>query len=250
MKAIILAGGRGTRLRPLTDRCPKPMLPLLDQPVLSHLLHLLKQHQITDVILSVQYLADQIQAYFGDGRDFGLNICYARETSPLGTAGGVKNAQVFLDDSPFFVISGDAVTDINLTQAMQFHHIHDALGTLVLAQVDDPRSFGVVHTNQLGRITAFQEKPKTASPISNTVNTGIYILDPMVLDLMVPHRPYDFAYDIFPKLLAQNARLFGYCTSDYWRDMGTWQDYQMTQTDALMGRVKLSNPVLPPPEPI
>jgi mannose-1-phosphate guanylyltransferase/phosphomannomutase len=241
MKAVILAGGRGSRLRPLTDRCPKPMLPLIDRPILAHLLNLLKRHQITEVILSVQYLAGQIQDYFGDGRDFGMSIHYAREERPLGTAGGVKNAQPFLDDETFLVISGDAVTDIDLSRAGQFHRESDALITLVLAEVDDPRQYGVVLTDQSGRIRRYQEKPSAEPPISNNVNTGIYIMEPDVLDMMTRFGAYDFSYDIFPSLLARNAPLFGHFAQGYWRDMGTWQDYRAARTDALAGRVKLAD---------
>ena len=215
------------------------MLPLLDRPVLTHLLNLLKHHQVNEVILCVHYLADQIQAYFGNGRNFGMRLHYAREEYPLGTAGGIKNAQSFLDDETFLVISGDAVTDINLSQIRQFHRENDALVTLALAEVDDPRPYGVVLTDMLGRIKRYQEKPVLEPPISNTVNTGIYIVEPAVLDMMAPYVAYDFSYDIFPALLARNAPLFGHLAQGYWRDMGTLQSYEAAHMDALAGRVKL-----------
>jgi len=245
MKAIIMAGGRGSRLESLTNHCPKPMLPVLNQPILAHLLNLLKRHHIHEVIITVQYMADQIEDFFGDGRDFGLVIHYAREERPLGTAGGVKNAQPYLNKRPFLIISGDAITDIDLNQARQFHHAKRSLVTLILTKVDDPRPYGLVMTDQHGRIKHYQEKPTAEAILTNTVNTGIYIMEPSVLNMMEPNVAYDFSYDIFPQLLAQNDPLFGYLAAGYWRDIGSRPHYQAAITDALAGKVNLT-PQKPP----
>lgn len=238
MKAVILAGGRGSRLDPLTRTRPKPMLPLAGKPVLAHILELLKYHRVTDVIITVRYLAEQILAYFGDGRAWGMRIHYAIEDTPLGTAGSVKNAQAHLDDAPFMVLSGDAITDINLSRVMQFHRQKGALATIVLKQVIDPDEYGVVITNCAGRILRYIEKPKPGQFNVAAVNTGIYILEPAVLAAMRPNVPYDFAYDIFPALLRQHAPLYGYLAAGYWRDMGTISSYIQAADDIAGGKIK------------
>jgi len=238
MKAVIMAGGRGSRLRELTAQRPKPMVPFLDKPVLAYILDLLKYHQIREVVITVHYLAEQIQAYFGNGHQLGLNIHYAPEQTPLGTAGSVKNAQSYLDDEPFLVISGDIVTDIDLSRARQFHQAKQALATIVLKRVADPRGYGLATADRDGRIRHFLEKPDDEQIVSQTVNTGIYILDPEVLRLFKPDQAYDFSYDLFPQLLRQKAPLFGYLTRDYWCDMGTIQGYMQATADALLGKVK------------
>ncbi|MCB0162922.1 MAG: nucleotidyltransferase family protein [Anaerolineae bacterium] len=238
MKAVIMAGGRGSRLRKLTTQRPKPMLPLLNKPVLAHLLNLLKHHQITDVVITVRYLAEQIKNYFGDGRDRGMAIQYAIENSPLGTAGSVKNAESYLGDEPFLVISGDAITDFDLSSVLQFHRDKQAAVTMVLKHVADPLEYGVVVTDAGGRIRHYLEKPDHGQVISNTVNTGIYVLEPEVLAMMKPNEVYDFSYDIFPRLLSQNIPLFGYLANGYWCDIGTIQRYRQATHDALVGKVK------------
>lgn len=239
MKAIVMAGGFGSRLYPFTLNCPKPMLPLVDQPVLAHILDLLKHHNFNDVIIATHYLPEQIQAYFGDGRQQGMTLQYSVEESPLGTAGCVKHAQIHLNDRPFLVISGDIVTDIDLSQVVQFHREKGALATLALAQVADPTGYGVVVTHQTGRIQHYLEKPDPQAAISNLVNTGIYVLEPTLLDHMEPGTAYDFSYDIFPQLLKQNAELYGFPAEGYWRDMGTIQSYQQSIADVLAGKVDL-----------
>ena len=214
------------------------MLPLLNKPVLAHLLNLLKHHQITDVVITVRYLAEQIKNYFGDGRDRGMAIQYAIENSPLGTAGSVKNAESYLGDEPFLVISGDAITDFDLSSVLQFHRDKQAAVTMVLKHVADPLEYGVVVTDAGGRIRHYLEKPDHGQVISNTVNTGIYVLEPEVLAMMKPNEVYDFSYDIFPRLLSQNIPLFGYLANGYWCDIGTIQRYRQATHDALVGKVK------------
>jgi mannose-1-phosphate guanylyltransferase/phosphomannomutase len=239
MKAIVMAGGFGSRLYPFTLNCPKPMLPLINQPVLAHILDLLKRHHIFDVIIATHYLPEQIQAYFGDGRHQAMSLQYSVEKLPLGTAGCVKNAQPYLDDKPFLVISGDIVTDINLAQVVRFHQEKRAVATLALTHVADPAGYGVVSTDQAGRIRQYLEKPSHQSVISNFVNTGIYVLEPKLLDDMKPDTPYDFSYDIFPRLVKQDAALFGCLAEGYWRDMGTARSYQQSIADVGAGKVNL-----------
>jgi mannose-1-phosphate guanylyltransferase/phosphomannomutase len=239
MKAIVMAGGFGSRLHPFTLNCPKPMLPLINQPVLAHILDLLKRHHFCDVIIATHYLPEQIQDYFGDGRHRGMTLQYSVEESPLGTAGSVKNAQPYLDDRPFLVISGDIVTDIDLSRSVRFHRKKGALATLALTQVANPAEYGVVVTDQAGRIRRYLEKPGRQPVISNLVNTGIYVLEPELLDHMKPCTAYDFSYDIFPQLLQQNAALYGCLVEGYWRDMGTMQSYQQSIADVRAGKVDL-----------
>ncbi|MBX3051521.1 MAG: nucleotidyltransferase family protein [Caldilineaceae bacterium] len=239
VKAIVMAGGFGNRLRPLTLSSPKPMLPLIGKPVLAHILDLLKRHQFSDVIITTHYLPEQIQDYFGDGRHMDMTLHYCVEESPLGTAGSVKNVQSYLDDEPFLVISGDIVTDIDLSRVVQFHRESSALATLTLTQVADPTQYGVVLTDQAGRIQQYLEKPSRQQAVSDFVNTGIYVLEPELLDDMKPNTVYDFSYDIFPRMLEQNDALFAYQAEGYWRDMGTMQSYQQSIADVCAGRVDL-----------
>ncbi|TMC42725.1 MAG: nucleotidyltransferase family protein, partial [Chloroflexi bacterium] len=182
MKAVVMAGGEGSRLRPLTSGVPKPLVPVVGKPVMEHILRLLRKHGITDVVVTLQYLGSAIRDYFGDGSDFGVDITYVVEDAPLGTAGSVKNAQEYLDE-PFIVISGDAMTDIDLSQVMQYHREKKAAATIVLTSVANPLEFGVVITNPDGTINRFLEKPSWGEVFSDQVNTGIYLIEPEVLDL-------------------------------------------------------------------
>jgi mannose-1-phosphate guanylyltransferase/phosphomannomutase len=215
------------------------MLPLIDQPVLAHILDLLKRHHFSEVIIAAHYLPEQIQSYFGDGKHRGMTLHYSVEELPLGTAGSVKKAESYLDDEPFLVISGDIVTDINLSQVVQFHREKNALATLALIHVADPIQYGVVLTGDGGHIRQYLEKPSRQQGISNLVNTGIYVLEPKLLDDMTPNTTCDFSYDIFPQMLKQNQALFGYLAEGYWRDMGTIQSYQQCLVDIHAGKVDL-----------
>src|SRR6478672_1334465 len=179
MKAVVMAGGEGSRLRPLTLGRPKPMVPVVNQPVMAHIIDLLKEHGITDIIVTLQYRAEDIQDYFGDGKSMGVNIRYTIEETPLGTAGSVKLAEEFLDE-PFIVISGDALTDFDLTALMKFHQEVGAMATLTLARVANPLEYGLVIIGEDGRVRQFQEKPSWGEVFSDTVNTGIYLLDPKI----------------------------------------------------------------------
>ncbi len=238
MKAVIMAGGEGTRLRPLTCTMPKPMVPVVNKPMMEHILDLLKKHGFREIASTLWYLPEMIEGYFGDGSDYQVAMHYFVETKPLGTAGSVKNAQRFLDQ-PFIVVSGDCLTDIDLSAAVEFHRQKRALATLVLTRVANPLSYGVVITNDEGRITQFLEKPSWSEVFSDTVNTGIYILEPEVLDAIPDQEKYDFSQNLFPKLLAQQAPLYGYVAEGYWSDVGNLEVYRQAQLDCLDGKVKV-----------
>ena len=199
MKAIIMAGGSGTRLRPLTCTMPKPMARIMNKPVMEHITELLKKHGITDIGVTLRYLPESIKEYFGDGSAFGVNFTYFTENEPLGTAGSVMACSGFLNED-FLVISGDSFTDFNLSEAIAFHKEKEAEATLILHSVDVPIEYGVVVTEKDGKICRFLEKPDWSRVFSDTVNTGIYILNPSVFDGVTQKSP-DFSKDIFPKLL-------------------------------------------------
>ncbi len=237
MKAVIMAGGAGSRLRPITIERPKPMIPIVSKPVMAHILDLLKKHNITDTVVTVQYLATQIQDYFGDGTGLGMNIHYSVEEVPLGTAGSVKNSQDFLDDT-FLVISGDGLTNINLSKLVQYHKEKKAMATLALYQLADPVDYGVINLNNEGRISRFQEKPGRGSVMSDYVNTGIYVLEPEVLDFFEPNIPFDFSNDLFPMLHEKGYPLYGYVARGYWCDVGNIAEYLRATNNALHGEVE------------
>src|SRR5438105_9025326 len=236
-----MAGGEGSRLRPLTSGLPKPLVPVVGRPVMEHILRLLREHGIQDVIVTLQYLGSSIRDYFGDGPDFGMEITYAVEDSPLGTAGSVKNAQAHLEE-PFIVISGDALTDIDLARALQFHQDRQALATIVLTAVANPLEYGVVITSSEGKVLRFLEKPSWGEVFSDQVNTGIYVLDPQVLSLIRSDKVVDWSADIFPAMLARKMPLYGYLATGYWCDIGNIQTYYQANWDALAGRVKVEIP--------
>jgi len=236
MKAVLMAGGEGSRLRPLTSGIPKPLVPVVGKPVMEHILRLLRKHGITDVVVTLQYLGSSIRDYFRDGSDFGMDITYVVEDVPLGTAGSVKNAQQYLDE-PFIVISGDALTDIDLGLVMQYHEDKGAAATIVLTSVANPLEFGVVITDGDGRISRFLEKPSWGEVFSDQVNTGIYVIEPHVLDLIPSAKVVDWSADVFPRMLSGGSALFGYVAPGYWCDIGNIQTYYQANWDALEGRV-------------
>ncbi len=236
MKAVVMAGGEGSRLRPLTLRRPKPMVPVVDKPVMAHILDLLKKHGIDEVVVTLQYMADSIQEYFGDGSSLGMTIHYSVEETPLGTAGSVKQAQKWLDET-FLLISGDALTDFDLTEAIKFHEDKGAMATLVLKRMPSPLEYGVVIIDEDGRIKQFQEKPSWGEVFSDTVNTGIYVLDPRALDYFPAGQVYDFSMQLFPMMLAKGDPMYGYVADGYWCDIGSIPDYIRSTADLLEGRV-------------
>ncbi|MEM7345368.1 MAG: sugar phosphate nucleotidyltransferase [Chloroflexota bacterium] len=237
MKAVVMAGGAGSRLRPLTIERPKPMIPLVNKPVMGHIFDLLKRHGITEVVITVQYLANLIQDFFGDGTTFGMKITYCVEETPLGTAGSVKNAQHWLNDT-FLVISGDALTDFDLTALVEYHRQSQTLATLAVYNLSDPVDYGVISLNPEGQIIRFQEKPSRGSVMSDYVNTGIYVLEPEVLDFFPPNTSFDFAQDLFPLIHSQGHPLYGYKADGYWCDVGNISEYMRATADALEGKVK------------
>ncbi len=241
MKAVIMAGGEGTRLRPLTCGRPKPMVPVANKPVMEHITDLLKKNNIKDMAATLQYMPDLISEYFGDGEAYGIKMRYYIEQKPLGTAGSVKNAESFLDE-PFLVISGDALTDIDLTKAIDFHHEKDAMVTLILKRVDIPLEYGVVVTDQDSRIIRFLEKPSWGEVFSDTVNTGIYILSPEIFNYIKPDTVFDFSRDLFPILLKEKRRMFGYITNEYWCDIGDICAYTQAHADVLSNIVRVEIP--------
>jgi mannose-1-phosphate guanylyltransferase/phosphomannomutase len=242
MKAVVMAGGEGSRLRPLTIERPKPMLPVVNRPLLGHILYLLRQHGINDVVITLQYLPTQIQDFYGDGKALGMNIEYVIEESPLGTAGSVKHAEAMLPDSePFLVISGDALTDFDLSAMVRFHLDHKALLTVALYHVPDPLEYGVISADANGRIAQFLEKPSWREVISDTVNTGIYVVQPEVLARIPSDRPIDWSQDIFPEMLAQLVPFYGYVAEGYWCDIGNLAEYRRANADLLFGALNLGD---------
>ncbi|MBW4605188.1 MAG: mannose-1-phosphate guanyltransferase [Calothrix sp. FI2-JRJ7] len=239
MRAVLMAGGSGTRLRPLTCDLPKPMVPILNRPIAEHIINLLKRHNINEVIATLHYLPDALRDYFQDGADFGVQMTYAvEEDQPLGTAGCVKNIAELLDET-FLVISGDSITDFDLTGAIEFHKQQKSKATLILTRVPNPIEFGVVITDKDGRINRFLEKPSTSEIFSDTVNTGTYILEPEVLDYLPENTESDFSSFLFPLLLAKGEPMYGYIAQGYWCDVGHLDAYRESQYDALDRKVKL-----------
>ncbi len=240
MKAVIMAGGEGTRLRPLTSQRPKPLSPALNLPIMEHIVLLLKQHGITDIVVTLHYLADEIEGYFGDGSEWGVNLIYSVEDTPLGTAGSVKQAESHLRDDTFLIISGDALTDIDLDRAIAYHTGKGSLATIVLSHVSNPLEFGVVITDDEGHVRRFLEKPSWGEVFSDTVNTGMYILDPSVFDYMEMGKNYDWSQDIFPQILSEGKPMFGYVLDgDYWCDIGNLQQYREAQYTVMDGKTRV-----------
>src|SRR5262245_40099874 len=238
MKTVILAGGEGTRLRPLTSNTPKPMMPLVNKPMLEHIVNLLAHHGFDDIVVTVAFLANQIRDYFGDGSDFGVTMRYATEDSPLGTAGSVRNASAELDDT-FLVISGDVLTDLDRTTLVKAHRDAGATASIALKHVENPLEFGIVITKPDGTIERFLEKPTWGQVFSDTINTGIYVLEPSVFDFIPEGEVVDFSGDVFPALLARGHTLHGHITDDYWEDVGNLDAYIRAHADVPDGRVKV-----------
>jgi len=232
MKAVILVGGEATRLRPLTCNTPKIMVPVLNRPFLEHLVDYLKKHNIVDIILAVGKSPEQIDDYFGDGSKLGVRIVYSIENFPMGTAGAVKNAGGFLDDS-FIVFNGDIFTDIDLSVMIRLHRERKAIASLALTPVEDPTIYGVVETDSKGRVRRFTEKPSWDKVTTNMINAGIYILEPDILSYITPNSFSMFERDVFPPLLEKGQAIYSYPSRDYWIDIGTPQKYLGLQRDLL-----------------
>ena len=250
MKAMVLAAGLGTRLRPITYEMPKPMVPVLNRPVMEHIVRLLARHGFTETIANLHWFPELIEGHFGDGSAFGVELSYSREERLLGTSGGVRNAAEFLGDS-FLVISGDALTDIDLAAMREFHESHDGIATLATKRVDDTSQFGVAITGADGRIQGFQEKPEPAEALSDLANCGIYMFRSEVFDffpepgaakLAGPDDPpgfADWAMDVFPALLAGDVPFYSHEIDAYWNDIGNLEELRQGNLDALRGEVEV-----------
>ncbi|MEM9201070.1 MAG: sugar phosphate nucleotidyltransferase, partial [Actinomycetota bacterium] len=225
-----------TRLRPLTSNVPKPMMPLANRPMMEHIVDLLKQHGFDDIVVTVAFKANHIRNWFGDGSDFGVRMVYATEDTPLGTAGSVRNAMEELTER-FLVISGDVLTDLDLTKLVEVHEQKQAMATIGLIRVENPLEFGIVITEEDGSIERFLEKPGWGQVFSDTINTGIFVLEPEIFDYIEPEVPVDFSSEVFPALLRDNKPLFGAIGEGYWEDVGTLESYVSAHTDILDGKV-------------
>ena len=240
MKAVILAGGEGTRLRPLTLTTPKPVVPVVDRPFLRHQLDLLASVGVREVVFLVAYRPERIEAVFGDGTAFGVRIRYLVEDPPLGTGGAVRNALPHLDTRTI-VLNGDVLTDVDLPAVLTRHEQTGAKATLVLAPVDNPAAYGLVLTNSAGRVLSFIEKPEPSQIATNTINAGIYVLETATLELIPPHVNHSIERGFFPALLARGDQVTGYIHRGYWIDIGTPEKYLRVHQDILSGdfRVEL-----------
>jgi mannose-1-phosphate guanylyltransferase/phosphomannomutase len=241
VKAVVMAGGEGTRLRPLTSNQPKPMVPIVGKPCIEHILELLKAHELEDVIVTLAFMPQAIRSYFGNGENLGMNVEYSVEESPLGTAGSVGLASERLDET-FLVISGDALCDFDLSKLVDFHKERGSAVTIALKSVENPLEFGIVVTDSDGRVERFLEKPSWSQVFSDTINTGVYVIEPEVLSHVPTDRPYDFSKELFPLMLEMGRPVYGHVVEGYWQDIGNLAQYRQANFDALDGRVRLQVP--------
>jgi mannose-1-phosphate guanylyltransferase len=233
MKAVILVGGKATRLQPITYNLPKALVPVLNTPFLERVIRHLRRHEITEIILSLGNLAETIEGYFGNGSRFGVRMDYVVETSPLGTAGGIKNAERFLD-GPFVALNGDVFTDLDITALVDFHHRKKAVATIALTEVEDNSHYGVIEADVEGRVSMFREKPKKGECDSHFINAGTYVLEPEILAEISPGVPVSIERDIFPRLLPRG--IYALPSSAYWLDIGTPEKYLQINRDLLTGK--------------
>ncbi|MDX2030567.1 MAG: NDP-sugar synthase [Blastocatellia bacterium] len=236
MQALILAGGEGTRLRPLTIHTPKPVVPIVNRPFLFYQIEILKQAGIKDITLSLSYQPTKIADIFGDGEEMGLRIRYTVEASPLGTAGAYKNAAANLTDTSV-IFNGDILTDIDIARVVAHHRERKAAATIVLTPVENPSAYGLVETEPDGRVRRFLEKPKPDEITCNTINAGVYVLEPHILDYIPAGDKFSFEYQLFPALLANNEPFYSFTWDGYWLDIGTPQRYLQANDDLINGRV-------------
>lgn len=242
MKAVILVGGEGTRLRPITFLNPKPMLPLVNRPFMESFILWLKSHKIKDIIFSTCYLPEIFKDCFGDGSDFGLRLTYVREGDPLGTCGGVKNVEKYLDDDDFMVFNGDILTSLDLTKMAAFHKSKKADITIALIAVEDPTCYGLVPIDGEGRVKQFLEKPSQDEITTNLINAGIYIIRPDVMKMAPDGVKYSFERGLFPAALSKGYRIYGYISDSYWIDVGTPQKYLTAHYDILNKKISFKFP--------
>lgn len=242
MRVMIMAAGIGTRLRPVTDLLPKPMAPIVNRPALYHILRLLGRHGLREVIINLHHLPDAITGYFGDGAELRMDISYSFEPELLGTAGGVKNNSAFLDSGTFLVVSGDALTDIDLTGLVAAHRRTGSIATIAVKEVADPSLYGVVIADDEGRVVAFQEKPTLEEARSRLCNCGIYVFEPEILSHILTDGFDDFGRRVFPDLLRERIAFHAHTVGGYWSDVGNLQEYIRGNGDALTGRVEVEMP--------
>ena len=239
MQAVIMAGGFGTRLRPITCSVPKPMALVANRPMLSHIIELLKKHNFNDLTMMLYYQPEIIKNYFKDGKDLGVSIKYLRPEADLGTAGSVGFAREGINDT-FLVISGDVLTDFDISKAIEYHKKKKAIATMVLTRVENPLQFGVVITDKDGKVERFLEKPSWGEVFSDTINTGIYILEPEVFNYVPENTDVDFSKNLFPQLLKEGKALYGYIADGYWKDIGNHDEYRFAHYDILDEKVKIN----------
>lgn len=236
MKALLLAGGLGTRLRPLTYTRPKHLLPVANRPHIEHVLELLRRHGIDGVVLLTSYRSEAFEETMQHAKARGMAVDLTYETEPLGTAGAIKNAQSFVGSETFVVFNGDILTDVDLGAVVAFHHERDAEATILLTPVEEPSAFGVVPTADDGRVQGFIEKPASGDAPTNAINAGVYVFEPQVLDRIPAGEAWSAEHQLFPGLVDDGARLFALGTDAYWMDIGTPQKYLQANLDALAGR--------------
>jgi len=239
LKALVLAGGLGIRLRPLTRNLPKPMVPIVNRPLLEHTILLLKKHNITEIVFLLYYLADLIKDHFKDGSQFGAKISYITADVDYATAGAVKLASELVDGT-FLVVSGDVITDLNISDFVQFHREKKALASVGLTSVDNPSPFGIAVADEQDKITQFSEKPAAGQIFSHQVNMGIYLLEPEIFGWIPEKREYFFAKDVFPELVKKQERIYGFNDNCYWLDVGNFAAYQQAHWDFFENRINLS----------
>ncbi|MDD2510077.1 MAG: NDP-sugar synthase [Syntrophomonas sp.] len=238
MKAMIMAAGVGSRLMPLTKDTPKPMVPMANRPLMENIIELLSRHHFKEVIANLHHQGGFISSYFDDGHAFGLNLLYSPEEELLGTAGGVKKCEWFLDET-FVVISGDALTDMNLSELLAQHRKRGALATIALKEVENVEQFGVVLTAEDGKISRFQEKPAREEALSHQANTGIYVFEPEIFKYIPAAQFYDFGRQLFPQLVEMGSPFYAVSVQDYWCDVGNIETYRQAHVDVLQGRVAM-----------
>ena len=242
MRAMIMAAGEGVRLRPLTHELPKPMMPIVNHPVLAHLLPWLARHGFREIVINLHHLPEPIISYFGDGSAFGVSLSYSHEDQLWGTAGGVKRVADFLRRETFLVMGADDLTDMDLSLLLRLHRERKALASLAAVEVEDTSQYGIISAHPSGRIQAFLEKPAPHETFSHLANTQVYLFEPALLDFIPEHTHYDFSRQVFPRLLEAAVPFYAFCLSGYWKDIGSPRDYLQTHHDALEGRIALSIP--------
>jgi NDP-sugar pyrophosphorylase family protein len=237
MKAVIIAGGLGTRLRPLTYNLPKPIVPVVNRPFVVHQIEHLVKHGVDEVIINLHYLSHEIKKILDNGKQWGIKIHYSIEESPLGTAGAVKNAEQFFDEGPMVIFNGDILTDINISKVVNFHREKNATVTLTLTEVEDPTAFGLILTDKEGRVTKFIEKPSWNMVTAKTINAGIYVVDPKIFKGVPKGEKYSFERELYPSLLESGVPIYGYLSDAYWIDIGNPQKYKEAHQAILQGEV-------------